>query len=187
MAISPTKGVKTTADSQYALDRAAALGLRLTSAYRSPSGNAAVGGYSKSKHVQGTAYDFGGTRAQMLALASDLHKSGRFTAVFFNNKDYVTGKYVADHQDHVHVEWSTDKSAKPVQDSQDGTKAKGDSGPIVKAIQSLLGILNDGIFGEGTEKAVEQFQENHGLVIDGIVGKKTFNELTGGGAVFFGR
>ncbi len=37
----------------------------------------------------------------------------------------------------------------------------------------------DGVFGVGTEQAIRKFQENHGLEIDGVVGRATFYELTG--------
>jgi N-acetylmuramoyl-L-alanine amidase len=35
----------------------------------------------------------------------------------------------------------------------------------------------DGIFGAGTENAVKSFQRHHGLTVDGIVGKKTWDKL----------
>lgn len=44
----------------------------------------------------------------------------------------------------------------------------------VKAVQSLLGISADGIFGPQTEAAVKQWQREHGLEDNGIVGDKTF-------------
>ncbi|WP_448863225.1 peptidoglycan-binding domain-containing protein [Dorea sp.] len=37
----------------------------------------------------------------------------------------------------------------------------------------------DGIFGGGTEKAVKNLQKAHGLVQDGIVGKRTWRILLG--------
>lgn len=37
----------------------------------------------------------------------------------------------------------------------------------------------DGVFGVGTEQAVQQFQSSHGLESDGVVGRATFYELTG--------
>lgn len=39
----------------------------------------------------------------------------------------------------------------------------------------------DGIFGPITEAAVRQFQEDHGLTVDGIVGPITWPEIEGGG------
>jgi len=65
------------------------------------------------------------------------------------------------------------------------TLRKGDKGPEVAEMQELLikhgeqlpryGI--DGSFGNETLKAVESFQQSHGLVVDGICGPKTWAEL----------
>lgn len=182
--VSSTNNVKQTQNSRYALSVASAMGLRLTSAYRSPSENASVGGSKNSHHLSGTAYDFVGTRNQMLDFADKLHKTGRFKAIYFNNKNYKTGAYVGGHMDHVHVAWD----AKDISTPDNGTVNKGDGGSIVEAIQKLLGKLNiDGLFGEATDKAVKDFQEKHGLTVDGSVGSKTWKELTGGGSVFFSR
>lgn len=60
---------------------------------------------------------------------------------------------------------------------------KGSQGEEVKKIQEKLielGYLNDtpdGIFGIMTEKAVEDFQENNDLFIDGIVDLETYEKL----------
>jgi peptidoglycan hydrolase-like protein with peptidoglycan-binding domain len=35
----------------------------------------------------------------------------------------------------------------------------------------------DGVFGAETEKAVRQFQADHGLTVDGVVGRKTWAAL----------
>ena len=41
-----------------------------------------------------------------------------------------------------------------------------------------LGICGvDGDFGQATEKAVKQFQKDHGLTADGVVGEKTWAAL----------
>lgn len=60
---------------------------------------------------------------------------------------------------------------------------KGSRGKEVKEVQMKLSALGystngiDGIFGSGTEKAVRQFQMDHRLTPDGIVGKKTYQVL----------
>lgn len=61
----------------------------------------------------------------------------------------------------------------------------GDSGESVKELQNLL-VKNDivvsvdGVFGEKTLFAVKRFQQDHGLVPDGIVGPKTLEILKNG-------
>ena len=44
---------------------------------------------------------------------------------------------------------------------------------FVKDLQTKLGLAIDGMFGPETEATVRQFQRDHGLVPDGIVGPKT--------------
>jgi peptidoglycan hydrolase-like protein with peptidoglycan-binding domain len=43
----------------------------------------------------------------------------------------------------------------------------------VRALQRVLGVPADGVFGPGTEAAVKRWQSRHGLVADGIVGPQT--------------
>lgn len=58
-------------------------------------------------------------------------------------------------------------------------------GNVVKSIQTLLELCgydcgaygSDGVFGNDTLKAVKLFQENHGLVTDGEIGKNTYTKL----------
>lgn len=57
---------------------------------------------------------------------------------------------------------------------------KGSRGEGVKQIQIALHLYPDGIFGTLTEEAVKEFQKEHNLTIDGIVGLNTFNVLTNG-------
>lgn len=56
---------------------------------------------------------------------------------------------------------------------------KGDRGAAVKLLQRLLRIYADGIFGDLTDEAVRDFQRRKALVVDGIVGPKTWLCLTG--------
>ena len=64
----------------------------------------------------------------------------------------------------------------------DRTYRKGSRGRKVKLIQEWLclhgfNIVIDGNFGFATEYAVKRFQGRNHLVVDGIVGKKTFERL----------
>jgi peptidoglycan hydrolase-like protein with peptidoglycan-binding domain len=65
----------------------------------------------------------------------------------------------------------------------------GSSGNGVKQIQAALAFAGylqtapDGLYGPLTKQAVQRFQSDKGLVIDGIVGEKTWAALFGGGTV----
>jgi putative chitinase len=53
----------------------------------------------------------------------------------------------------------------------------GSRGSAVVAIQQVLGLNADGIFGEMTKKAVMAWQAKKGLTADGIVGPKTYAKM----------
>lgn len=57
------------------------------------------------------------------------------------------------------------------------TIRKGDRGEDVRTLQRALGITDDGIFGEQTEKVLKEWQFAHGLVADGVAGPKTWAAL----------
>jgi peptidoglycan hydrolase-like protein with peptidoglycan-binding domain len=58
------------------------------------------------------------------------------------------------------------------------TLGVGTIGDSVKELQHELGsVAVDGVFGPHTLEAVKLFQHNHGLVVDGIVGPKTWAAL----------
>lgn len=63
------------------------------------------------------------------------------------------------------------------------TVREGDSGPAVKALQSLLnakrsvGLAVDGQFGAGTRSAVTAFQSHAGVTADGVAGPETWKNL----------
>lgn len=75
--------------------------------------------------------------------------------------------------------------SKPVQTVMKRTLRKGDSGGEVKDLQKKLISLGydlgkygaDGKFGDKTEAAVKKFQKKNELVIDGVVGKRTWAKL----------
>lgn len=188
MAISPTMGVKTTYASEQALKQAKYYGLTLTSAYRSPSHDKEVGGSGSGPHTRGTSYDFAGKYANMEKFAEWAYSSGLYSQVIFKDKDYKTGRYIGGHQDHVHLGW--DPNGKPAtggKEVDDRPVAEGSKRTLVYAIQSMLAsmfydVKVDGQFGPKTKKAVEEFQAQAKLTVDGIVGAKTWGAMTG---VFF--
>lgn len=53
----------------------------------------------------------------------------------------------------------------------------GSRGEDVKAVQEVLGLPADGIFGPATEAAVKKWQAAHGLSADGLVGKGTWGAM----------
>ncbi|WP_191905976.1 N-acetylmuramidase domain-containing protein [Nitrincola iocasae] len=60
----------------------------------------------------------------------------------------------------------------------------GDEGPVIRIIQTHLRtqdymIAVDGDFGPETDRAVREFQQAHRLIVDGIVGEKTYEALLG--------
>jgi N-acetyl-anhydromuramyl-L-alanine amidase AmpD len=58
------------------------------------------------------------------------------------------------------------------------TLRRGDEGELVKQVQAKIGVVADGKFGSVTEAAVRQFQRDHALVPDGIVGPRTWATLS---------
>jgi lysozyme family protein len=63
-----------------------------------------------------------------------------------------------------------------------GLMRRGMTGPAVADLQRALRaqgypIAADGIFGPETERAVRAFQQQHGLIRDGVVGQETANHL----------
>jgi hypothetical protein len=51
---------------------------------------------------------------------------------------------------------------------------KGSKGESVKTLQEFLKLTADGDFGTKTEAAVKEWQKSHGLMVDGVVGPKTW-------------
>ena len=57
------------------------------------------------------------------------------------------------------------------------TLQRGSRGNDVRTLQRILHLFEDGIFGKLTEEKVKEFQEENGLVPDGVVGPKTWEVL----------
>jgi peptidoglycan hydrolase-like protein with peptidoglycan-binding domain len=57
------------------------------------------------------------------------------------------------------------------------TLRRGSTGAFVSKLRTRLGLLGDGAFDGVTEATVRQFQRQHDLVPDGIVGPKTWAKL----------
>ena len=80
---------------------------------------------------------------------------------------------------------STDKKSSG---NSDGTCAPGDSGSAVKKVQKRLKALGyysgsiDGDYGNGTKKAVTNFQKRNGLTANGKVNSKTLAKLNSSSA-----
>ena len=53
----------------------------------------------------------------------------------------------------------------------------GSKGEEVKALQKKLGLVADGNFGPGTEKAIKEWQIKNGLTADGIIGPSSLEKL----------
>jgi hypothetical protein len=95
-----------------------------------------------------------------------------------------------DHAEHLHISVKSDPaladdvSPWPVQASSPSGQIitqpklkRGDRGEWIRELQRLLGIEQDGEFGEMTENAVRAFQEHHDLAVDGIAGRYTWRAL----------
>jgi peptidoglycan hydrolase-like protein with peptidoglycan-binding domain len=66
----------------------------------------------------------------------------------------------------------------PALDAQNRpTLRRGDTGTLVKLVQTRIGTTASSVFDSDTEAAVRTFQTGHGLVADGIVGPRTWATL----------
>lgn len=159
----------------------------ISSGYRCEKHNAkAANAASKSRHIYGMAADIkvqGVAPAEVAKYAESIGVLG-------------IGLYDTEKDGHfVHIDTRTSKSfwyghaqekrlsfgGAPVKTVQVQAQMlrKGDCGDPVKALQKLLGVNADGIFGTATDNALRSFQKAAGLTADGICGEKTWRKLLG--------
>lgn len=75
------------------------------------------------------------------------------------------------HSDHLHVNFTVVPRTRPV-------LKRNAKGPDVAHLQQLLAVVTvDSHFGKDTEHAVREFQAEHNLKVDGVVGKFTWGAL----------
>lgn len=161
-------------------------GSRLT-AYRCPDHNAQVPNAAKnSRHTLGMAADIsiaGVSPAEIAKYAESIGILG--IGLYDTDKD---GYFV-------HIDTRTVKSfwkghaqqrvmtfgGAPVQTVQIQLPVlrKGDTGQSVKALQTLLGVEADGLFGGKTHAALGAFQGDNGMEADGIAGIASWSKLLG--------
>ncbi len=152
--------------------------LIINSAYRTESHNKAVGGSSNSYHKYGRAFDVSGADVDLMCkILKSIGVKGIIkypTFVHMDSRDY---KYHASNTGKLLNYETIDISC------NFETLRKGSKSYQVGVVQFRLNLLGyncgkvDGIFGNGTYKAVCKFQKANGLVVDGIVGKNTINAL----------
>jgi hypothetical protein len=63
--------------------------------------------------------------------------------------------------------------------SSSRTLQQGSNGALVMAIQKQLNIPTDGKYGPQTQSAIERYQRQHHLLVDGVVGAQTLAALRG--------
>ena len=150
----------------------------ITSAYRTPEHNRKVGGSSGSYHVKGMAADIkiSGVSAVEIAYFAQTVTNG-VGVYYYGSSDFVhvdtrasrtlwlcaqSGRYEYYHVDLMPV-------------IRKGTNVGKTA--AVKFVQKKLGLPIDGQFGKNTEDKVKEFQKEHNLTADGIVGMNTWKAM----------
>jgi peptidoglycan hydrolase-like protein with peptidoglycan-binding domain len=66
---------------------------------------------------------------------------------------------------------------RPVVTASRSVLRPGATGPAVRELQRRLHLRADGAFGPVTARAVLTYQARHGLVVDGVVGARTWQAV----------
>lgn len=150
----------------------------INSAYRSPEHNKRVGGSAGSYHVKGMAADIqiAGVSAVELAYFAQSITNG-------------VGVYYYGNTNFIHVDTRTNRTFWLCAKAGSYEYYRVDLMPIIKRgtnigkttavkfVQKKLGLPIDGQFGKNTEDKVKEFQKEHNLTADGIVGMNTWKAM----------
>lgn len=154
---------------------------------------------SRSSQETSTVLKVGSTGSAVTDLQNKLKKAGTFHAETTGYFGPVTEKAVKDFQKAKKLQ-VTGTATKETMDALDGLTEKvvsspstgedygdllkkGSTGSLVKELQSKLQAIGlysgplDGDFGNGTDRAVRNFQSRNKLTVDGIVGPATWEKL----------
>ena len=71
-------------------------------------------------------------------------------------------------------------AAEPVELPAGTRLSVGSRGEQVRRVQSIMKLKPDGVFSQQMRRAVREFQQRHGLPVDGMVGAKTAEKLNAG-------
>ena len=156
----------------------------INSAYRTKSYNSKVGGASNSYHLYGRAFDIPYKSSykyltsvdKMCDFFNTLGLKGIIKYSTFVHIDTRTSKYHANNSG-THLSFGT------VNIPFKGNLKNGSKNIYVGIMQYKLKMLGynignaDNVFGTKTEESVREFQENNGLIVDGICGKNTWSKL----------
>ncbi|MCC4635328.1 MULTISPECIES: peptidoglycan-binding domain-containing protein [Xanthomonas] len=145
---------------------------------------AKVAGFLKARHISG----YGGAREAVTGgrVISDSNGTSNYDYMhdITRNRDGMD-QYMQPGRAHaMHVDTSAVPQQPKRDASHDGKLEQGERGEQVKHLQGQLAQLGatgrdgkplhpDGDFGGNTKYAVEQFQREHGLQVDGVVGGQT--------------
>lgn len=171
----------------------------ISSGYRCPTHNAAVGGASKSYHMRGQAADItveGIAPAEVAKYAESIGILGIGLYESFVHVDTRTTKsyWYSSAQEYRSTFGGTPTTTETTAPAENVSRLdtlpmlkRGDKSDTVKALQILLigygydlaAYGADGAFGGTTESAVKAFQSDNALGADGIVGAKTWAKLLG--------
>ena len=150
----------------------------ISSAYRTASYNASVGGSSSSYHTKGQACDIQiqGVSPVIVGMYAQTIGVGGIGVY-----SYPTGGFVHIDTRAVKYRWLTIVRGGSYQQISKvmPTIAQGRNNVFnaVVLLQRKLNVSQSGTFGDVTTKAVRNFQAKYGLGVDGIVGEKTWRAL----------